>query len=82
MSVVPGPSMAVRRVVLQSRMATIKLKKPAGAGSPPPSQDRRPVRGSGAGAKGARPTLAQAQAQRAERDARYQEQLRQRAFSV
>jgi 23S rRNA pseudouridine2604 synthase len=59
-------------------MATIKLKKPAGAGGPPPSPDRPPVRGSGAGAKGARPTLAQAQAQRAEREARYQEQLRQR----
>ena len=59
-------------------MATIKLKKPGGAGAPPPSQDRPPVRGIGAGAKGARPTLAQAQAQRAEREARYQEQLRQR----
>jgi len=57
-------------------MATIKLKKPGGAGAPPPSNDRPPVRG--AGAKGARPTLAQAQAQRAEREARYQEQLRQR----
>jgi 23S rRNA pseudouridine2604 synthase len=59
-------------------MATIKLKKPGGAGAPPPSNDRPPVRGAGAGAKGARPTLAQAQAQRAEREARYQEQLRQR----
>jgi 23S rRNA pseudouridine2604 synthase len=59
-------------------MATIKLKKPGGAGAPSPSHDRPPVRGVGAGAKGARPTLAQAQAQRAEREARYQEQLRQR----
>ena len=59
-------------------MATIKLKKPGSAGAAPPSQDRAPVRGVGAGAKGARPTLAQAQAQRAEREARYQEQLRQR----
>ena len=55
-------------------MATIKLKKTGGAGAP----DRPPVRGVGAGAKGARPTLAQAQALRAEREARYQEQLRQR----
>ncbi|MES2228838.1 MAG: pseudouridine synthase [Pseudomonadota bacterium] len=59
-------------------MATIKLKKPGGAGAPPPANDRPPVRGVGAGVKGARPTLAQAQAQRAEREARYQEQLRQR----
>jgi 23S rRNA pseudouridine2604 synthase len=63
--------------VLQSRMVTIKLKKPGG-GAPSPTADRPPVRGAGAGAKGARPTLAQAQAQRAEREARYQEQLRQR----
>ncbi|CAM5795750.1 pseudouridine synthase [Rhizobacter fulvus] len=59
-------------------MATIKLKKPAGTGGAAPAPDRPPVRGVGAGAKGARPTLAQAQAQRAEREARYQEQLRQR----
>ncbi|MEP7297943.1 MAG: pseudouridine synthase [Burkholderiales bacterium] len=59
-------------------MVTIKLKKPGGAGAPSPTHDRPPVRGVGAGAKGARPTLAQAQAQRAEREARYQEQLRQR----
>ncbi|MEP7100592.1 MAG: pseudouridine synthase, partial [Burkholderiales bacterium] len=59
-------------------MATIKLKKAGGSGAPPATQDRPPVRGVGAGAKGARPTLAQAQAQRAEREARYQEQLRQR----
>ena len=64
-------------------MATIKLKKPeahattALAPSPAP---RAPVRGAGAGAgiKKARPTLAQAQALRVEREARYQEQLRQR----
>jgi 23S rRNA pseudouridine2604 synthase len=60
-------------------MATIKLKKPGPAGAPPPAAaERPPVRGSGAGVKAARPTLAQAQAQRAEREARYQEQLRQR----
>jgi 23S rRNA pseudouridine2604 synthase len=60
-------------------MATIKLKKSGSAGAPPPAAEQRaPVRGSGAGVKPARPTLAQAQAQRAEREARYQEQLRQR----
>ena len=59
-------------------MVTIKLKKAGGAGAPSPMPDRPPVRGVGAGAKGARPTLAQAQAQRAEREVRYQEQLRQR----
>lgn len=64
--------------MLQSDMATIKLKKPGAGTTAPPPQDRPPVRGIGAGAKGARPTLAQAQARRAERDARYQEQLRQR----
>ena len=56
-------------------MATIKLKKPGSAGATAP--DRQPVRGAGAGVK-TRPTLAQAQARRAEREARYQEQLRQR----
>ena len=59
-------------------MVTIKLKKPSAAGAREPAPDRPPVRGAGAGAKGARPTLAQAQAQRVEREARYQEQLRQR----
>ena len=59
-------------------MATIKLKKPGAAGARAPAPDRSPVRGVGAGVKGARPTLAQAQAQRVEREARYQEQLRQR----
>lgn len=54
-------------------MATLKLKKPAG----PAKTDRAPVRGAGSGVK-KRPTLAEAQAQRAEREARYQEQLRQR----
>jgi 23S rRNA pseudouridine2604 synthase len=58
-------------------MATIKLKKPGTASAPRPDAPRPPVRGSGAGVK-TRPTLAQAQAQRAEREARYQEQLRQR----
>ena len=56
-------------------MVTIKLKKPAGVAAP--QTTRAPVRGTGAGVK-ARPTLAQAQADRAEREARYQEQLRQR----
>ena len=54
-------------------MATLKLKKPAG----PAKTDRAPVRGAGTGVK-KRPTLAEAQALRAEREARYQEQLRQR----
>ncbi len=54
-------------------MATLKLKKPAG----PAKTDRAPVRGAGSGVK-KRPTLAEAQTLRAEREARYQEQLRQR----
>ena len=58
-------------------MVTIKLKKPGGDGAPRTDAARPPVRGSGSGVK-TRPTLAQAQAQRAEREARYQEQLRQR----
>jgi len=58
-------------------MATIKLKKPSTDAAPRHDAARPPVRGSGAGVK-TRPTLAQAQAQRAEREARYQEQLRQR----
>ena len=70
------PPAMYRVAVLQSRMATIKLKKPGDAHGRPPSPERPPVRG--VGAKAARPTLAQAQAQRAEREARYQEQLRQR----
>ncbi len=53
-------------------MVTLKLKRPAAPAAP---TERTPVRGK-AGAP--RPTLAQAQAQRAEREARYQEQLRQR----
>lgn len=57
-----------------SRMATLKLKKkPAG----PAKADRSPVRGTTAGVK-KRPTLAQAQSAREEREARYQEQLRLR----
>ena len=58
-------------------MVTLKLKKPGERAAPPSEPARAPVRGAGAGVK-ARPTLAQAQAQRAEREARYQEQLRQR----
>jgi 23S rRNA pseudouridine2604 synthase len=60
-------------------MATIKLKsKPPRTGAPGPRGEptRPPVRG--AAVKGNRPTLADAQAQRAEREARYQDQLRQR----
>ena len=53
-------------------MVTLKLKRPTGPAAP---TERAPVRGKPAGS---RPTLAQAQAQRAEREARYQEQLRQR----
>ena len=57
-------------------MATIKLKNP-GTHAPDAAALRAPVRGAGAGVK-ARPTLAQAQALRIEREQRYQEQLRQR----
>ena len=64
-------------------MATIKLKPPTSTGADPRAPQRAPVRGS---ALKTRPTLAQAQTQRAEREAqyqrqyqeRYQEQLRQR----
>jgi 23S rRNA pseudouridine2604 synthase len=57
-------------------MVTLKLKKPPGKAAPAQA-DRAPVRGTGAGVK-KRPTLAEAQALRAEREARYQEQLKQR----
>ena len=53
-------------------MVTLKLKKPAVGKA---ATERAPLRGK---ATSPRPTLAQAQAQRAEREARYQEQLRQR----
>lgn len=56
-------------------MATLKLKKsPAAPGTKPA---RAPVRGSGTGVK-KRPTLSQAQAEREEREARYQQQLKLR----
>jgi 23S rRNA pseudouridine2604 synthase len=58
-------------------MATIKLNKPGSNAARPPADSRAPVRGAGAGVK-IRPTLAQAQALRVEREERYQEQLRQR----
>jgi 23S rRNA pseudouridine2604 synthase len=60
-------------------MATIKLKKPDPHAPTPATNaaSRAPVRGTGAGVK-ARPTLAQAQSLRVEREERYQEQLRQR----
>jgi len=50
---------------------TLKLKKPAGSGAPTRAAPRAPVRGAGSGAKKARPTLAQAQAERAEREAQF-----------
>jgi len=58
-------------------MATLKLKKKSPDAAPAPRPDRPPVRGAGS-VKARRPTLAEAQALRAEREARYQEQLRQR----
>ena len=58
-------------------MATLKLKNPAAPATGIAAPARAPVRGVGAGVN-KRPTLAEAQAQRAEREARYQEQLRQR----
>ena len=66
--------------VLQPRsrtMATLKLKKPAGPPSAPSKPGRAPIRGTTSGVK-KRPTLAEAQTARAEREAHYQEQLRQR----
>jgi 23S rRNA pseudouridine2604 synthase len=54
-------------------MVTLKLKKKPASG--PADAERAPLRGR---PSGPRPTLAQAQVQRAEREARYQEQLRQR----
>ena len=56
-------------------MATLRIKKPATPGTAP--AQRAPVRGAGAGVK-RRPTLAEAQAERAEREARFQAQRRQR----
>ena len=58
-------------------MATLKLKKAPGPRPASPKNDRPPVRGTSSGVK-KRPTLAEAQGLRAEREARYQEQLRQR----
>jgi 23S rRNA pseudouridine2604 synthase len=58
-------------------MATLKLKPPSSPATGNAAPQRTPVRGVGAGVN-KRPTLAQAQAQRVEREARYQEQLRQR----
>jgi 23S rRNA pseudouridine2604 synthase len=58
-------------------MATLKLKKPARPDQAAPRPERAPARGQGSAPR-KRPTLAEAQAQRAEREARYQEQLRQR----
>jgi 23S rRNA pseudouridine2604 synthase len=51
--------------------STLKLKKPTGPGTPTRAAPRPPVRGAGSGAKKARPTLAQAQAERAEREAHF-----------
>jgi 23S rRNA pseudouridine2604 synthase len=54
-------------------MATLRIKKPAAPNAAP----RPPVRGAGAGVK-RRPTLAQAQAERAEREAEFQARRRER----
>jgi 23S rRNA pseudouridine2604 synthase len=61
-------------------MVTLKLNKSSSSASNKrrdASEPRGPVRGAGSAPR-TRPTLAQAQEQRAEREARYQEQLRQR----
>jgi 23S rRNA pseudouridine2604 synthase len=58
-------------------MATLKLKKSSAAPADALKPKRSPVRGAGSAPR-KRPTLAEAQASRAEREARYQEQLRQR----
>ncbi|RQP25862.1 pseudouridine synthase [Piscinibacter terrae] len=58
-------------------MATIKLKKSSATPADPLKPKRSPVRGMGSAPR-KRPTLAEAQTARAEREARYQEQLRQR----
>ncbi|HEY0859151.1 MAG TPA: pseudouridine synthase [Albitalea sp.] len=58
-------------------MPTLKLKKKPPASPGGPRSERPPVRGAGSAPR-KRPTLSEAQAQRAEREARYQEQLRQR----
>ncbi len=58
-------------------MVTLKLKHPPAPATRGAAPQRAPVRGVGAGIN-KRPTLAQAQGQRAEREAQYQEQLRQR----
>jgi 23S rRNA pseudouridine2604 synthase len=58
-------------------MATIKLKKSTATTADPLKPRRAPVRGAGSAPR-QRPTLAQAQTARAEREERYQEQLRQR----
>jgi len=58
-------------------MATLKLKKPTAPVKSPSHTARAPVRGAGSVPR-SRPTLTQAQAERVEREARYQEQLRLR----
>src|SRR5438105_14647323 len=58
-------------------MATLKLKKTPARSSTEPRADRPPLRGAGSAPR-KRPTLSEAQALRAERETRYQEQLRQR----
>lgn len=57
-------------------MATLKIKKPAAAPTAGPAK-RAPVRGIGSGVK-RRPTLAEAQAERAEREAQFQARRRDR----
>jgi 23S rRNA pseudouridine2604 synthase len=58
-------------------MATLKLKPKPRTAATEPRPARAPVRGAGSAPR-KRPTLSEAQVQRAEREARYQEQLRQR----
>lgn len=59
-------------------MATLRIKKPATPPTPAGAPAKRaPVRGAGAGVK-RRPTLAEAQAERAEREAQFQAQRRTR----
>ncbi len=58
-------------------MATLKIKKPAAAAPAAPAVRRAPVRGAGSGVK-RRPTLAEAQAERAEREAQFQARRQER----
>jgi len=74
-----APDRPVGPGVVQSVMATLRIKKPGPAPGPgaAPAARRAPVRGAGAGVK-RRPTLAEAQAERAEREAQFQAGRRER----